>query len=173
MNIRTKPIIGAFAVAPLVRVVRRSVALAPLLWFAALLVPPAHAAQETPADLMVVQQGSLPIILTVPHGGREAIPGIAPRNLEGKSRGRKWNGFVGRSDANTDILAQRIAAEIKALTGRDVYLVMAKFQRKFVDVNRRRRWRSMTLGPVPTTTITTTRFATSSTRYAKPTRLAC
>ena len=136
MNIRTKPIIGALAVATLVRMVRRSIALAPLPLFAALLIPLAHAAEGTPADLVLVQRGNLPIILTVPHGGRDEIPGIAPRNLEGKSRGGKWNGFVATGDTNTDILAQRIAAEVKALTGRDVYLVMAKFQRKFVDANR-------------------------------------
>src|SRR5262249_43432723 len=118
MNIRTKPIIGALAVATLVRMVRRSIALAPPLLFAGLLTPLAHAAGQTPADLVLVQQGNLPIILTVPHGGREAIPGIAPRDLTNKSRGGKWNGFVASTDTNTDILAQRIAAEVKALTGR-------------------------------------------------------
>jgi N-formylglutamate amidohydrolase len=104
-------------------------ALVPLL-LALLLNPPACAAEATR------QQGTLPIILTVPHGGREAIPGVAPRNLDGKSRGGKWNGFVAGGDANTDILAQGIATEIKSLTGKEVYLVMAKFQRKFVDPNR-------------------------------------
>jgi len=140
MNIHIKPIFGALAVAPLMRVARRSIALAPLalapLLLFALLVPRAHAAEETPAGLVSVQHGTLPIILTVPHGGRDPIPGLAPRDLKGKSRGGKWNGFVAGTDANTDILAQRIAAKIKRLTGRDVYLVMAKFQRKFVDANR-------------------------------------
>jgi N-formylglutamate amidohydrolase len=103
---------------------------------AGLLGPPGHAAETTPADLVVVQQGTLPIILTAPHGGREAVPGIAPRNLEGKPRGGKWGGFEAGGDANTDILAEGIAAEIKALTGKDVYLVMARFERKFVDANR-------------------------------------
>jgi hypothetical protein len=34
------------------------------------------------------------------------------------------------------LLAQGIAAEIKALTGKDVYLVMAKFERSFIDAKR-------------------------------------
>jgi len=115
---------------------RHSIVLAPLMLLACLLSPPGYGAERMPADLVVVQQGTLPIILTVPHGGHEAIPSIAPRNLEGKSRGGKWNGFEAGGDANTDILAERIAAEVKAITGKDVYFVMAKFARKFVDANR-------------------------------------
>jgi N-formylglutamate amidohydrolase len=143
---------------------RQSIALAPLL-VAALFSPFAYAAEKTPADLVVVQQGNLPIILTVPHGGREEIPSIAPRNLEGKSKGGKWNGFVARSDTNTDVLAQRMAARIKEVTGKDVYLVMAKFQRKFVDANR--KWRSIIPEPVPITTSTTPRSAASLTKSAE------
>jgi N-formylglutamate amidohydrolase len=59
-----------------------------------------------------------------------------PATFEGKSQGGRWNDFEGGGDFNTDILAQGIAAEIKALTGKKVYLVMAKFQRNFIDLNR-------------------------------------
>jgi N-formylglutamate amidohydrolase len=96
--------------------------------------PPAHAAEAVPADLVQVQQGTLPIILTVPHGGREAIPGVAPRNIRGLPSGGR--GYVTVTDTNTDRLALGIAAEIKMLTGKDVYLVMAKFERRYVDPNR-------------------------------------
>jgi N-formylglutamate amidohydrolase len=87
-----------------------------------------------PSDLVLVRQGTLPIILTVPQGGREAIPGAAPRDTLGKPTGGR--GFVTATDTNTDRLALGIAAEIKALTGKEPYLVMAKFRRKFVDPNR-------------------------------------
>jgi len=110
----------------LARFCRRPTAIAPLLLIANL-HPLAQAAEKTPADLVLVHQGTLPIILTVPHGGREAIPGVRPRNLDGKSQGGRWGGFEGGGDFNTDILAQGIAAEIKALTGKELYLVMAKF----------------------------------------------
>ena len=98
-----------------------------------------HLGEKTPADLVLVQKGSLPIILTAPHGGREAIPGIEPRNIEDKAHieaSRKWGGVHATSDPNTDILAQGIAAEIKKLTGKEPYLVVAKFLRKYVDANR-------------------------------------
>ena len=117
---------------------RRSIAVVSL-FLVLLLNPPAHAADDAPADLVLVQQDTLPIIMTVPHGGRQAIPEIAERNIEGKTGGRgkgKWAGFVKGGDFNTDILAQDIAAEIQELTGKAPYLVLAKFERKYIDANR-------------------------------------
>lgn len=108
-----------------------------LLWLAVLAGPSAGAAERTPADLVLVQQGELPIILTAPHGGREAIAGIEPRRDQANVEAyRKWGGFQRGADTNTDILAQRIAAEITKLTGRKPYLVVARFSRTYVDVNR-------------------------------------
>jgi N-formylglutamate amidohydrolase len=104
------------------------------LAFAALLNPPAHAAGEAPSDLVLARPGTLPIIITAPHGGRAAIPGVAPRDTQGMPKGGR--GYVTGGDTNTDILALGIAAEIKALTGKEPYLVMAKFKRKFIDPNR-------------------------------------
>jgi N-formylglutamate amidohydrolase len=101
--------------------------------------PPSQAADTTPANLVLVQQGSLPIILTAPHGGREAIAGVAPRTAQDRGKieaSRKWGGFDTRHDVNTDILVQGIAAEIEMLTGNKPYLVMAKFDRKYIDANR-------------------------------------
>ena len=91
-----------------------------------------------PADLVLVRQGSLPIILTAPHGGRLAIPGVAERAVDkpGRRATGSYASFVTGTDTNTDILVQKIAAEIRAITGKAPYLVMAKFQRKFIDVNR-------------------------------------
>jgi N-formylglutamate amidohydrolase len=100
----------------------------------------AVAAGESPADLVYARRGELPILLTAPHGGRRAIPGIAPRDIarERDSVGaRKWGGVIGGGgDPNTDLLAERIAARIEALTGKAPYVVVAKFQRKYVDANR-------------------------------------
>jgi N-formylglutamate amidohydrolase len=111
----------------------RSTALA---WpiFIALFNTPAHAADKTPADLVLARVGTLPIILTVPHGGREEIPGAAPRDTRGKPSGGR--GFVTVTDANTDRLALGIAAQIKAVTGKEPYLVLAKFKRQYADPNR-------------------------------------
>lgn len=100
----------------------------------ALLHAPVHAAERTPAEMVLVRQGTMPIILTAPHGGREAIPGVAPRITQGKPSGGR--GYVTVTDTNTDKLALGIAAEIKALTGKEPYLVLAKFERKYIDPNR-------------------------------------
>jgi N-formylglutamate amidohydrolase len=108
---------------------RRSALLAMI--FAPSVAWPADAA---PGDLVLVRQGMLPIIITAPHGGREAIPGVAPRDTRGLPKGGR--GYVTAGDTNTDRLAVGIAAGIKALTGKEPYLVLAKFQRKYVDPNR-------------------------------------
>jgi N-formylglutamate amidohydrolase len=112
---------------------RSIIALVSLI-LAPLLNPSAHAAGEAPADLVLARPGTLPIILTVPHGGREAIPGVAPRDTRGLPKSGR--GYVTAGDTNTDLLALGIAAEIKALTGKEPYLVMAKFKRKYIDPNR-------------------------------------
>jgi len=115
-------------------ITRRGIAVVSLFLVLSLNAP-VHAADDAPANLVLVREGTLPIILTVPHGGRQAIPGIEERNTEGKPRG-KGARFVKSRDANTDILAQRIADEIKQITGRTPYVVMAKFERKYIDANR-------------------------------------
>ena len=97
--------------------------------------PRAVAQGLTPEDLVLTQVGTLPIILTAPHGGRDPIPGVPPRNIEGKPTGGSDSYHV-NGDRETDVLVQAIAREIRQLTGEDVYLVMAKFQRKFIDANR-------------------------------------
>ena len=104
-------------------------ALALLLWPKSLI-----AAETSPADLVHIQRGTLPIILTAPHGGQAAIPGATIRSTENKGKDA-WRFNTGR-DPETDKLARGIAAEIKAVTGRDVYLVIARFDRKYLDVNR-------------------------------------
>jgi N-formylglutamate amidohydrolase len=84
-----------------------------------------------------VRQGALPIILTAPHGGREAIAGIEPRADRSLAPGfNAWGGFQRGADVGTDVLVQGIAAEIAKLTGKEPYLVMARFERKYIDANR-------------------------------------
>jgi N-formylglutamate amidohydrolase len=72
----------------------------------------------------------LPIILTAPHGGNEAIPGVRARRGVGVPQ------FVARRDQNTGELAERVAAMLQELLGAKPFLVVARFARKFVDANR-------------------------------------
>jgi N-formylglutamate amidohydrolase len=96
-----------------------------LATFAALLATASRA-----SDLVIVESGELPIILTAPHGGQRDVPGCEVRTPIGPR-------FVNRPDHNTDRLARMIADEIKRLTGKTPYLVMAQFHRKYIDANRR------------------------------------
>src|SRR5436189_60074 len=89
----------------------------------------ALAGQAFASDLVHVEAGELPIILTAPHGGRQDVPGCDTRTPVGSR-------FVVYTDVNTDILAVQIAAELKRLTGKQPYLVIAKFHRRYIDANR-------------------------------------
>jgi N-formylglutamate amidohydrolase len=94
-------------------------------WLAVLL-----AGRALASDLVLVRPGELPVLLTAPHGGRQEVPGCDLRTPVGDR-------FVTGMDVNTDVLAQGIAAELKRLTGKEPYLVMARFHRRYIDANRR------------------------------------
>ena len=100
--------------------------LLPLFWLAGAV----DASPVSARDLVLIRAGELPVILTAPHGGRAAVPGCELRTPVGPR-------FVTGSDFNTDLLVQEIAEEVKRLTGKQPYLVMAKFHRRFIDANRR------------------------------------
>jgi len=85
-------------------------------------------------DLIATQEGQLPIILSAPHGGQADIAGAPPRTGEGLRKGP--GGFVTARDSNTEQFALEVAAALEAKTGRKPYYVIARFHRKFADVNR-------------------------------------
>lgn len=97
------------------------------------LPPQQQKAQAKLASLVTIESGDLPIILTAPHGGRDAIPNVAERQGEGVDR------FNRRSDSNTDILTERLAETIEKKMGKRPYVVIARFHRKYADANRRGR----------------------------------
>ncbi len=79
---------------------------------------------------ITVQKGSLPVIISAPHGGSQTLPDIPDRTGQGKAK------FVVVQDTGTDKLAAKLADAIeKRMMGRP-YLVIAHFRRKQVDVNR-------------------------------------
>jgi N-formylglutamate amidohydrolase len=83
----------------------------------------AAAAEED--DLVIARSGSLPILLTAPHGGLQGIPGVPVR-----SRGTML------TDAHTIELAEAVAGHLAKALGGQPYLVAARFSRKYVDANR-------------------------------------
>lgn len=99
---------------------------------------PAQILPATPAfpiaDLIHIQKGDLPIVISAPHGGDKEVPGSAPRKGEGLKKGA--TGFRASRDGGTEELALEVAAELERLTGRKPYVVVASFHRRFVDLNR-------------------------------------
>jgi N-formylglutamate amidohydrolase len=86
--------------------------------------------QRQPAELLTVWAGMLPIILSAPHGGREPIPGIPVR------RGIGVPQFTTERDSNTAELAEAVAHAIENRLGAKSFLIIARFERKYVDANR-------------------------------------
>ena len=95
--------------------------------------PPAPAPQAGTAfkPLVTVSKGTLPIILTAPHGGRTAVPDTPARKGGGAVKQ-----FVAWRDDNTAELTEKLAAAIERELGGRPYVVIARFERKFADPNR-------------------------------------
>jgi N-formylglutamate amidohydrolase len=89
---------------------------------------------KAPAGLLATQEGELPIILSAPHGGEAAVPGVLVRKGEGLPKGPA--GFFTTRDVGTEQLALKMAAAIEAKMGKKPYYVVARFHRKYVDANR-------------------------------------
>lgn len=104
------------------------------VWLAALLLILSHVSAFADAPklepLITVQKGTLPIILSSPHGGRTPIPDTPPRKGDGIQR------FVVVRDDNTTELTEKLADAIEKQLGGRPYVVIARFERKFADPNR-------------------------------------
>jgi N-formylglutamate amidohydrolase len=86
--------------------------------------------QSSPAHLLTIWSGMLPIIIAAPHGGRSAIPAVPVRRGVGVAQ------FTIERDGNTAELTEAVAGKIQALLGTKPFLVIAHFERRYVDVNR-------------------------------------
>jgi N-formylglutamate amidohydrolase len=106
----------------------RSIPLVALLAGALVLVAgrEASVAQSAAEDLIAVTSGTLPIVITAPHGGHLPIPEVPERKSGTRVR-----------DEATDEIAKGVAAEVEhELHGQKPSLVVARFHRKYLDVNR-------------------------------------
>ena len=77
------------------------------------------------SSAIISSKGTMPLILTVPHDGGEFL-GMLPSRKKG----------VAVRDAGTRELAERTTSILEARTGKRPYLVIARFSRKYLDVNR-------------------------------------
>ncbi len=86
--------------------------------------------KNDPLRLVTFWAGTLPIILSAPHGGRELIPGIPVRKGQGVAQ------FTTERDNNTAELAEQVGARLAIELGGRPFLVVARFERKYIDANR-------------------------------------
>ena len=82
---------------------------------------------QTPEQSVFVQKGEIPIILTAPHGGTGEIPGVGPRSNSGVNI---------RTDNLTFEVTDELRVRLASLLGKKLYVVAAKFRRRYIDVNR-------------------------------------
>jgi N-formylglutamate amidohydrolase len=85
-------------------------------------------------ELVMVQAGQLPVVLSAPHGGTLQIRGVEPRQGIGMATGP--SGFFTGRDAGTSELAVALADAIEKRMGKRPYLVVSKVHRKYLDPNR-------------------------------------
>ena len=85
------------------------------------------------SPLVVYQRGTLPIIITAPHGGRQPIPGAPERS------NKNIDQFRNMMDTNTQEVAQGIVRELSRQLPGKPWLIMARFHRKYADANRSAR----------------------------------
>ena len=93
---------------------------------------PAQPAQTSAvlSELIEIEAGELPIIISAPHGGGLNIEGSTDRKGMGIEK------FVVVRDTYTDRLARAVADALKEKTGKRPHLVIAHFARRHADANR-------------------------------------
>ena len=85
-------------------------------------------------ELVFVQAGDLPIIISAPHGGTGEVPGVSERTGAGLATGP--SGFFTGRDGGTEELAMEVVEAIKKRFGKSPYVVVSKVHRKYMDPNR-------------------------------------
>jgi N-formylglutamate amidohydrolase len=83
-------------------------------------------------DFVTVQKGTLPIIVSAPHGGKKKVPDVPERMGVGVKN------FAVVLDTNTAEMTEKFVAELEKRLNGKPWVVIARFERKYLDVNRAR-----------------------------------
>lgn len=94
------------------------------------LAPAEEPKAPKPEDFVTVQKGTLPIIISAPHGGRKKVPDVPERVGTGLTN------FHTVRDENTAELTEKLVAEVQERLKGKPWVVIARFERKYLDVNR-------------------------------------
>ncbi|MDB5391508.1 MAG: hypothetical protein JWM11_7154 [Planctomycetaceae bacterium] len=91
---------------------------------------------EEPPPLVYKQAGTLPIILSAPHGGKLEVTGVPARAGEEQAKGA--GKFVLTRDTGTEELAHALSVAIEKRwgKGKKPYVVISRAHRKYLDPNR-------------------------------------
>jgi N-formylglutamate amidohydrolase len=87
------------------------------------------------SNLVASHRGTLPVLISCPHGGTADVPGLPART--GQTTDPDCNFEPGR-DVDTIEVAQGVAQRVLEIFGEAPYVVMAQYHRKFLDANRSR-----------------------------------
>ncbi len=93
-------------------------------------VAPAEPDAPKLEEFVTVQKGALPVILSAPHGGKKKVPDVPERT------GKGLTNFQTVRDENTAELTEKLAGEIEMEIKAKPWVVIARFERKYLDVNR-------------------------------------
>jgi N-formylglutamate amidohydrolase len=86
----------------------------------------------TVSNLVARHAGTLPVLVTCPHGGGADVPGVPRRSgIEGCD-------FEPSRDLDTIPIAMGVAQRVLEIFGEAPSVVIAEFHRKFIDANRSR-----------------------------------
>lgn len=85
-------------------------------------------------DLVLVESGRLPVLVSAPHGGTLKIRGVEPRIGEGLPKGA--SGFFAGRDGGTEELAKQVVGSLERKTGLRPYSVISATHRRYLDPNR-------------------------------------
>jgi N-formylglutamate amidohydrolase len=88
--------------------------------------------ESKPEDYVTVQKGTLPIIVSAPHGGLKKVPDVPERLGVGIAN------FATVLDTRTAELTEKFVAELQKHLDGKPWVVIARFERKYLDVNRPR-----------------------------------
>lgn len=95
---------------------------------------PQSKAESRLEDMVLVDTGTLPVLISAPHGGLLKIPGVEPR--EGKGIVAGPSGFFTGRDGGTEELAKAVVKAIEKRIGQRPYFVISSVDRKYLDPNR-------------------------------------
>ena len=94
----------------------------------------AAARRSDAPDLIIFQQGDLPVVISAPHGGSLPFPGVEPRKGEGMEVGPA--GFRVVRDGGTEELAVEVARQLAVRMQGTPSFVISRVHRRYVDFNR-------------------------------------